>query len=277
MQLDQRNESKPNGFTLVELLVVIGVIAILIAITLPALTGARGSALQTVSLSNVRSVGQQFSQYASVHRQNPHRGYGDIPSELEEMGDMIPGGEDVIIVSWYPGGVVMATSDYFSQAWLWPAIVTPMDEWPEFWETWISPRKQDADLPEQEDFGFDNDTPIEEQISVRYSNSFVARPKYFSEGVGAEESASLLRATRPQDVRYPSGKVMLWDNDLAYMTREVPERVDGLLNADTPMCFADMHGEVLNPQDASDSVTTPLQERSTRLHSTKDGVFGRDY
>jgi len=266
-----------NGYTLIEVLVVIGVIGILIAIAIPALSGARGSALQTVSLSNVRSVGQQMEEYASVHRQYAHRGLGDVPADLPQI-DGFDFPNDVLIVSWYPGGVVMATSDYFSQAWLWPAIVTPMLEWPEYWSTWISPRKQDADLPKLADFGFgDEGPPIEEVISVRYSNSFVAAPSYFSGRQQAPDRESSFRAVKPHEVRYASQKVMLWDNDLAYITRDVPERIDGLLDAQTPMCFADGHGEVLNPQDASEPVENPRMERVMRLHATLNGVHGRDY
>lgn len=269
-------QKQRSGFTLVEVLVVIGVIGILIAIALPALSGARGSALQTVSLSNVRSVGQQMEQYATIHRQYPHRGLGDIPAELVGDEGFIPE-DDVIIVSWYPGQIIMATSDYFAQSFLWPAIVTPIEQWPEYWSTWISPRKDDADLPKLDDFGFDDGPSIEEQISVRYSNSFVAAPAYFSGQPQNVDVESMLRAIKPHEVRYGSQKVMLWDNDLAYITRDVPERIDGLLDAKTPMCFADGHGEILNPQDASEAVDNPRIERVSKLHATKNGVHGRDY
>ena len=49
--------SRKRAFTLVELLVVIGIIAILIAIIMPALNRARENARRTRCLSNMRQVG----------------------------------------------------------------------------------------------------------------------------------------------------------------------------------------------------------------------------
>lgn len=60
---------KQSGFTLVELLIVIAIIAILLALVFPSLSGASARGRQMTCLNNLRSIGQ-VALYFSQRRPN---------------------------------------------------------------------------------------------------------------------------------------------------------------------------------------------------------------
>ena len=61
----------PSGFTLVELLVVVGIIAALIAILMPALSKVRKHAQEVACGANLRSIGQGLTMYTQRYRCYP--------------------------------------------------------------------------------------------------------------------------------------------------------------------------------------------------------------
>ena len=88
-----QNTGVNGGFTLVELLVVIGVIAVLIGILLPSLNRARASARKVQCASNLRSQGQLLVLYANDWE-------GRYPVSYGGNGDLRDGGGRVYSGNW---------------------------------------------------------------------------------------------------------------------------------------------------------------------------------
>src|SRR2546423_12023234 len=90
----QKISSRRSAFTLVELLVVIGIIALLIAVLLPALTKARRASRTTACMSNIRQLCAAELQYVLENkgRFSPYyNGSGGSKFQIEWISQMAPG------------------------------------------------------------------------------------------------------------------------------------------------------------------------------------------
>src|SRR3954452_15600165 len=101
-----RFRSRQLAFTLVELLVVIGIIALLISILLPALGSARRSANTIKCASNLRAIGQLVTEYSARYR-------GTYPAAFIYAGQKIENG--VQTPDKQTGGVIHWSYALYSQ------------------------------------------------------------------------------------------------------------------------------------------------------------------
>ncbi|MHC4992683.1 MAG: type II secretion system protein [Planctomycetota bacterium] len=102
---------RPRGFTIVELLVVVSIIALLIGILLPAIGKARDQAQLTKSQANLRQLGQAGQTYAAEWNDRQFTltddslgRYGsDAASALQNYEGVNPGGHPGIWLGWAAG------------------------------------------------------------------------------------------------------------------------------------------------------------------------------
>ncbi|MBL0922317.1 MAG: type II secretion system protein [Phycisphaerales bacterium] len=253
-----RAPNSRRAYTLTELLISIGILGVLIALTVPALRGARGASLATVSIANLRSIGQTLEHHRAANNdlppyppQNNGVSFGPFywepnpPAEPENSHWVTPG----------PWGTAR----------FWPGLRSIHDvaPWPEHFETWLSPGYR---LPPNAPGDFD----WPGTISYHYSNSFLASPRVWNgDGSG---SAQDIGPVRGSTVAFPSSKVVMYDAERAYL---VPKQMAA---APRPVLFVDGSASLKKDADASVPVPNPLNDNSQRrYHDTRDGSQGRDF
>ena len=94
-----------KAFTLVELLVVIGIIAVLLGMLMPALGKTREAANRTACLSSLRQVHAAFQLYALANRDQVPLGYRTVSKQFNSMIYSATAGQ------WVLFGVLTRTSE----------------------------------------------------------------------------------------------------------------------------------------------------------------------
>jgi prepilin-type N-terminal cleavage/methylation domain-containing protein len=90
MMFRKARSGRARGFTLVEVLVTISIIAILVALLLPAVQAARGAANRTRCSNQLRQLGVALQSYQSAHRTFPNNGGFTPDSRIRDtQGNLI--------------------------------------------------------------------------------------------------------------------------------------------------------------------------------------------
>lgn len=100
---------RARGFTVIELLVSIGIIAVLIALLLPAIQNAREAARRTQCRNNLHQIAVGVATFESTHRQLPSNGWG-----FRWVGDSERGTGKK-----QPGGWIFQLLPYIGEANIW--------------------------------------------------------------------------------------------------------------------------------------------------------------
>lgn len=237
------------GFTLIELIVSIAVIALLIALAIPSLAGARMRAKMAWSLSTQRQIGAAIHLYAQDHGETfPTVG------EPERLGGGLVG----------PGGDVIGTSYFESNLSRWSTLL-----FPQYIPTLstLKPGVRDAETEPIED-GW-----IRSSFLLTY-NAW-ADPRFWNDGFPTPVR-KLLRATRVGEVRFPSEKGVVLDVHHGAMNRR---EFSGYRNLSVGR--ADGSAGELDwwSVPLSAVYSNPRWTIAWRLPilATRDGLWGRDF
>jgi prepilin-type N-terminal cleavage/methylation domain-containing protein/prepilin-type processing-associated H-X9-DG protein len=197
--LGSRRTSR-RAFTLVELLVVIGIIAVLMGILLPALGRARESANQVKCSSNLRSIGQGIAMYCAEYRGKYPAAYLYVNQKTTPGG---AGGEDpsqgyLHLSSYLYGGKVGVNDEdrlYRSE------VGWEMFQCPSIERGGLPPTNT---IPENLDGGQTNDTPgvVDRQaprMAYTFNEALCPRNKFYVGFQGAARPYQFVSAGSVKD------------------------------------------------------------------------------
>lgn len=250
-----RRPDSRYGVTLVELLTALGVMAVLLALVVPALREARESSRRAQCLSNLRQNVSAILQYAASS------------DELFPLAaPMNPDARPAFVRLDFPDGSFLGVP-YFDQMQFWHAAIaaaTKEQADPTVFSPWF-----------ERDDHYGGASPYWTHPSdFYYPQSFMAAPSYWREG--ASQSTRDWRGVRTAEVRAPAAKVLL--------TTKVPSRTDvsgdqrNLRKGHAWAGFVDGHATKQSLAGVGNFIRNQLHRGyAAPLLTTKDGASGRDF
>jgi len=238
------------GITIVELMVTIGIIAILVGLLVPALRGARVRASEVGALSDLRQIGVSIQLYTQDSG-------GFFPFHTPGETYLIGPPDD-------PIALVNTSQNPWDMSYYWPTHMHRVAPWEDHYQTWVGRGRSHGTPP-----WFDEHTESWLQPGYRMSNAFIATP-----GAWGGSGPAQIRPIAAGRVRHPSAKVLHFDSARAYLpvpTRRRTVHIRGLLFAD-----GSARGEL--DEDAVSPVPNELRDREPEIyHDTPGGIHGRDF
>lgn len=251
-----------RAVTLVELLLVIGILGVLIGLLIPALRGARASAGATGSLANLSGIGKSLEIYAQANRMRYP--YPPRDEDGENSASHGPSFGPLFATSRPgPDDSKLFFSPVFRMERYWPLVLLEAAPLEEHIQTWISPGHESLANPE----AILNIFPP--RVSYRYNNSFVAKPRVWSGAPGVTWDD--IGPQMVTNVAHPSAKVVMYDSDRSYLAKD-PTPTDP-----RPLLFVDGSASLRLDSDARAPVENPLDESRRRYHDTANGILGVDF
>lgn len=270
MKLDVRSRSFRNwrhGWTLVEILVSIGIVGILLSLALPAMGRVRHQARLAASLSNIRQCGAGVIGYAAEN--------ADLPPVLFPPREayLPPDRPDVFV-----GRGIRTTGLWWDHQSQWHVLLTPVPPPQACWApghrsgfTWVIDQSPAAVTP-----------------NYYLTWSLYADPAYWDRFT--QRGPAQWRAQHLTNIRHPSDKGLMWQSRV-YGVKEINKegwqfstssRLKGkhssVLWADSSATTEDMLA--LNPGEPNFYFYQPrsvtYMTSGYAVQATRDGIYGRD-
>jgi len=235
------------GFTLIEILVVIAVIAVLMGIAIPTLWGARRSAVITVTLANQRQADQVLRLYLQDHNElYPNWGEpGTFAAELnwDEQDQFI-------------------TDRWWDQSVYWGLYLHMLG-----YEGWTSLGPASADGSYEQAVREADCVGCDLMSWHVITNTAYAAPPFWDEAIPPDKQYH--KALRSTSIAYPSNKgILILRRGVMGQSRSLDQDM---------IHFGDGHGETLLRSDLTPGVIRGvMNSNGYPVHNTPNGFLGRD-